>query len=169
MRFRVFQYPLPTGGELGDLNSFLGSQRIATVAHHVAATPHGAMLIFVVEVADGPAHRGQSGEKAKIDYRETLSPDQFALFTRLRAARKEWADAEGLPVYALFTNAQLARIAAGSFATAADLARIEGLGPARVERYAERLLSIVNPLPFAEPAPSAAGSDADRSPGAVAP
>ena len=156
MRFRVFQYPLPTVGELPDLNAFLASQRVATVDHHVVAHGQGGMLVFVVEVAGGPAGRAAPTGHGKVDYRETLSPAQFELFTRLRAARKAWADSEGLPVYALFTNAQLAQMAAGSCATAADLARIEGVGPARSEKYAERLLAILKPLPA--PADAAAGS-----------
>ena len=147
MRFRVFQYPLPTAGELSDLNAFLASQRVATVAHHVVAHGQGGMLVFVVEVAGGPAGRAAPSGHHKVDYRETLSPAQFELFTRLRAARKAWADSEGLPVYALFTNAQLAQMAVGPCATAADLARIEGVGPARSEKYAERLLAILNALP----------------------
>lgn len=165
MRFRVFQYPLPTSGALVELNSFLGAHRVASVAHHVATTAHGAMLLFVVEVADGPVPRGPGSPAAKVDYRETLSPDQFALFTRLRTARKSWADAEGLPVYALFTNAQLAKIAAGSFATAADLARIEGFGPARVEKYAERLLAIVNSLPPVGASAAATMAGVEHPPG----
>ena len=147
MRFRVFQYPLPTAGDLSDLNAFLGSQRVATVAHHVAATAQGTMLVFVVETTGGPAVRGPQAATSKIDYREKLSAEQFALFTNLRAARKAWADAEGLPVYALFTNAQLAQMATGAYATAADLGRIDGLGPARAEKYAERLLAILHPHP----------------------
>jgi superfamily II DNA helicase RecQ len=147
MRFRVFQYPLPTAGDLNDLNTFLGSQRVATVAHHVAETAQGTMLVFVVETAGGPTVRGPQSAAPKIDYREKLSAEQFVLFTNLRAARKAWADAEGLPVYALFTNAQLAQMATGAIATAADLGRIDGLGPARAEKYAERLLSILRPHP----------------------
>jgi superfamily II DNA helicase RecQ len=46
-----------------------------------------------------------------------------------------------MPAYAVFTNEQLAEIAKARCATLADLGKIEGIGPARVEKYGEAVLT----------------------------
>jgi superfamily II DNA helicase RecQ len=147
MRYRLFQYPLPVPPELEDLNAFIASQRIAAVTQYLVQTAGGGMLVFVVETVAGPAPRpGPGGTPApKVDYREELSADQFVRFSRLRDERKRWAEAEGLPVYTIFTNAQLAAMARGSFSTLAELGQIEGVGQARLEKYGTRLLVLLGP------------------------
>jgi len=60
MTFRVFQYPLPTNGDLSELNAYVGGHRVATVSHHVVSAAGSAMLVFVVETVgtarDKPAN-----------------------------------------------------------------------------------------------------------------
>jgi hypothetical protein len=51
MRFRLFQYTLPAGEDLADLNAFLASERVAAVSHHVVPHAGGPLLVFVVETA----------------------------------------------------------------------------------------------------------------------
>ena len=55
-----------------------------------------------------PATGEERGARGKIDYRERLSPEEFAVFARLRQMRKEISQAEAVPVYMVFTNEQLA-------------------------------------------------------------
>ncbi len=142
MRFRIFQYTLPAPPELDELNAFLASQRIAAVAHHIVPAGGASLLVFVVECAQGQAPRSASGA-VKVDYRDEFSAEQFAVFSRLREQRKRWAEAEGLPVYALFTNAQLAELVRRRPASLADLGQIEGLGSVRVQKYGAILLELV--------------------------
>jgi len=142
MRIRLFQYPLPAPPELEDLNAFLASQRVATVTHHVVPGPGGALLVFVVECVGGSAQRTGSPTTPKVDYREELTPEQFARYSRLREMRKEWADAEGVPVYTVFTNAQLAAMVQGPVTSRAGLEAIEGIGAGRLEKYAERITQL---------------------------
>lgn len=143
MNYRVFQYPLPAPEELPELNGFLASNRIATVSHHLATTPDGAMLVFVVQTAGPAAPAGTLRNTARTDFRELLSPAAFVVFDRLRKARKEWAEAEAVPVYTIFSNAQLADMVQRSVRSTGDLAKVEGVGPARIEKYGERLLAVV--------------------------
>jgi len=140
MRFRLFQYPLPADGELPELNVFLAAHRVATVQHHIVTTAGGPMLVFVVEAATGAAPATGGG---RIDYREVLSPEDFEVFRQLREARKRAAEAQGVPVYAVFSNAQLAAMAERRCATAAELAGIEGVGEGRVERFGEAVLAVL--------------------------
>ena len=74
---------------------------------------------------------GQAG--AKVDYRAELDAATFAMFSRLREARKLLAEKEGLPPYALFTNEQLAEVARRLPRSLGALREISGIGEARAE------------------------------------
>jgi DNA helicase-2/ATP-dependent DNA helicase PcrA len=65
------------------------------------------------------------------------------LFERLRAWRKERADAESVPAYVVFTDATLQLIAEQRPTSPAALLRISGVGPAKLERYGEGVLEVV--------------------------
>ena len=147
MNYRLFQYPLPAPPELEDLNAYLRTQRIAAVTHHLATTAGGTFLVFVVESVESGPVKSAGNYPPKTDFREQLSAAEFAVFSHLREERKKWAEAEGVPVYAVFTNAQLADMVKQRARTPADLRKIEGLGPARLEKYGPRLLAVLAELP----------------------
>lgn len=144
MQYRVFQYPLPTDPELPELNAFLTSQRIATVQQSIVNTSGGPMLVFVVESVSGTSQSsGAAAGKSKIDFREVLSENEFQIFSRLRDKRKEIANSDGVPVYAVFSNAQLADIVQKRVTTKKQLASVPGIGESRCEKYASQLLPIL--------------------------
>jgi DNA helicase-2/ATP-dependent DNA helicase PcrA len=64
------------------------------------------------------------------------------LLERLRAWRSVRARADGVPAYVVLHDRHLEAIAAASPTTLTALARIEGMGPRRLELYADDLLSI---------------------------
>jgi DNA helicase-2/ATP-dependent DNA helicase PcrA len=65
------------------------------------------------------------------------------LFGRLRAWRKAQADAQGSPPYIVFSDATLVAIADARPDSTSALARISGVGPMKLERYAEPLLAVL--------------------------
>jgi DNA helicase-2/ATP-dependent DNA helicase PcrA len=65
------------------------------------------------------------------------------LFDRLKRWRLERAKADGVPAYVVFHDATLAAIAEARPRDWADLAAISGVGPAKLERYADEVLGIV--------------------------
>jgi DNA helicase II / ATP-dependent DNA helicase PcrA len=65
------------------------------------------------------------------------------LFGRLRAWRKAQADAQGSAPYIVFSDATLVAIADARPQSAPALARISGVGPTKLERYAEPLLAVL--------------------------
>ena len=71
-----------------------------------------------------------AGTRNKIDYKEVLGADEFAVFARLRDLRKGVAQREAVPVYTIFTNEQLAKMVQARAATKSDL-EIAGVGDAR--------------------------------------
>ncbi len=66
-----------------------------------------------------------------MDYREVLSPEQFAAFVKLRTLRQTIAKDDAVPVYVIFTNEQLAAMVQKGAASKADLGRIDGVGEAQ--------------------------------------
>jgi DNA helicase-2/ATP-dependent DNA helicase PcrA len=66
-----------------------------------------------------------------------------ALLGRLKEWRRKRAQADGVPAYVVFHDRTLAEIAERRCRDWADLAAISGVGPAKLERYADEVLAIV--------------------------
>ncbi|NYG60500.1 DNA helicase-2/ATP-dependent DNA helicase PcrA [Nocardioides daedukensis] len=66
-----------------------------------------------------------------------------ALFERLRQWRKERASDDGVPAYVIFTDKTLEAIAEARPDNEAKLLRISGVGPAKIERYGEAVLELI--------------------------
>ncbi|MGB3917414.1 HRDC domain-containing protein [Thiothrix litoralis] len=47
-------------------------------------------------------------KRGQVDYREILVAEDFAIYAKLRDLRKTISEAENAPVYAIFSNAQMA-------------------------------------------------------------
>ena len=67
--------------------------------------------------------RNQNLSRNRVDYKAILPPDEFEVFSRLRELRKDIAQAEAVPVYALFSNEQLAQMVQRRCRSNGDLAR----------------------------------------------
>jgi DNA helicase-2/ATP-dependent DNA helicase PcrA len=65
------------------------------------------------------------------------------LFGRLRAWRRMQAHAQGVPAYVVFSDATLVGIADSGASNRAGLARVSGVGPTKLERYAEPVLIVL--------------------------
>jgi DNA helicase II / ATP-dependent DNA helicase PcrA len=65
------------------------------------------------------------------------------LFDRLKDWRRKRAQADGVPAYVVFHDRTLAEIAERKCKDWADLAAVSGVGPAKLERYADEVLAIV--------------------------
>ncbi len=143
MQFTVFQYNLPLEGELADLNSFLSSNRVVSVTREIANCATGPLLVFVVETAGGAKKTSASDRATAIDYKEVLPADEFAVFSALRERRKQFAEEEKIPLFAVFNNAQLAEMVTSRMTTIEEIAAIAGVGKSRVEKYAAAMCEIV--------------------------
>jgi DNA helicase-2/ATP-dependent DNA helicase PcrA len=65
------------------------------------------------------------------------------LLQRLKEWRRKRAQADGVPAYVVFHDRTLAEIADRNVKDRSDLAGIPGVGPAKLERYADEILAIV--------------------------
>jgi superfamily II DNA helicase RecQ len=129
------------GGEKSvteELNAFLRSHRIINVEKRLVDGERGTGWAFLVEY--GAAEGGKTtpdGQNQRVDYRAILNASEYALYEKLRGLRKDLAEKAGIPVYAVFTNEQLACMVKKPPHTAKDLLAIAGIGEARVKQFGE--------------------------------
>ena len=97
---------------------------------------------FLAELGVGSAPPA-ARSKTPRDRVSVEAPEHGPLFDRLREWRKRRAQADGVPAYVVFHDATLAAIAEERPASRAALAVISGVGPAKLERYADEVLQVV--------------------------
>lgn len=155
MSQHFFAIPALNGdAEAEVLNTWLRTQRALQVERHLVADGARSFWAICVTVAEGPGPlptslkrggrehgAGLEPNDRRIDYKTVLSPADFDLFSALRAWRKKAAEQEGVPLYALFSNQQLAAFAEQRCNSLAALHKVEGVGDARVQRYGAALLA----------------------------
>jgi superfamily II DNA helicase RecQ len=147
MAYRFFTISIRDDGTAeAELNAFLASHRVLAVDRRWVEQGGDSFWSLCVDYADrAPNGRGENRRagRGKVDYKEVLSDDDFALFARLRQVRKELAQREAVPVYTIFTNEQLSNIARQRPTSKANLEQITGIGDARVEKYGPAVLAVV--------------------------
>ncbi len=147
MAYRFFQVPVRDGGSAGEeLNRFLRGHRVVNVDRRWVDLGTESYWSFCVDYlepasASGSSARLPGDSRGKVDYREVLSPEQFAAFVKLRTLRQAISKEEAVPVYVIFTNEQLAAMVQKGAASKADLGRIDGVGEARIQKYGDRFLA----------------------------
>ena len=72
-----------------------------------------------------------------------LAPDDEPLFQALRRWRLEEAKTQGIPPYVVFHDTTLASIAAARPRTRGELARVPGVGAAKLEHYGTTILQVL--------------------------
>ncbi len=88
-----------------------------------------------------PARASNSATAARIGVDPAELAPADALFTRLRALRKQLADARSVPAYIVFSDGTLRAMAEACPTSAAALLEVPGVGPAKLERYGEAFLA----------------------------
>ncbi len=131
-----------------ELNRFLRSVKAVNVKSKLVTQGNNSYWNLSVEYNhDSSGIAGNTNvpvKKSKVDYREILSDDDFEIFAKLRDWRKQVAEKEAIPVYTIFTNEQLAQIAQNRVINKAGLQEISRVGEARVKKYGDDVVNIVN-------------------------
>lgn len=146
MPYKIFRVP-SCGCEASEqeLNGFLGNHKVIRVTQefvNVGVDSFWSFCVDYLEQGSGSKDNGSGRRRSKVDYKEILEPDEFTLFASLRDLRKELAQSEAVPVYAIFTNEQLAHIVQQRASTKESLRAISGLGDARIRKYGERVIEV---------------------------
>ena len=165
----------PSRGVLDEtpLREFVRDKVVLAVRDHfyqVGSTPHLTLVIEYRLPVPGAGARPDppgrpEGRGRTDDLRDGLAQPERELFDLLRAWRARLARDEGVPAYAILTNAELVAVARARPASPKALVGIPGLGRRRAERYGKEILAIVGqgapPLPAGESAAPSAAEEAD--------
>lgn len=136
MQVRIFSVCPEQNPEGEELNKFLRTHRVLNVSECWSEQKQAWQysVRFIGEEKPEPLRT------SKTDYRELLSDEEFERFSRLRSARKRLAEEDQVPVYVVFTNAELAQLAVLPTLDEAAMQTVKGIGEKRVERYGARLI-----------------------------
>lgn len=154
--FIPIRQPEPAQSEL---NAFLAGHRVLAVQREWLTDGAHSGWAFCVEVSAAPAPlppalkvngSGRGTRPEEVDYKQVLAPADFEVFARLRTLRKQLALAEGVPLYAVGSNEQLAALVTQRVRSLDAMTTIDGMGPARVNKYGPALLAALLAEPPAE-------------------
>ncbi len=141
MRVKFFAVPALDSTEAeAAVNSFLAGQRVTSIDRQLVSDRSGSYWALCVTYVEGGSGRSKAPKKGKIDYREVLPPDEFEVYAELRRLRKELAERDGVPLYAIFTNEQMAAMVQQKIDTSQDLGRLAGVGPSKIAKYGQAFL-----------------------------
>ena len=145
MQIKIFNIPIGADDDLvEEMNHFLRANKIIDIKRDLAQLDGNSLWTFCITYmaasrptdADGVKH----GSSNKVDYKEVLEPDVFKRFSDLRKIRKQIADNEAIPAYAVFTDAELADMAKLPALSIESMQKIPGIGKKKVEKYANAFI-----------------------------
>ena len=112
LRFFVVSAMNPEAAEQ-ELNGFIASHKVVSIERKLIDQGVNSFWAICVDYLDRTPNDGISRSNVarnRVDYKAILPPEEFAVYSQLREMRKELAQTEAVPVYALFTNEQLAQM-----------------------------------------------------------
>ncbi|MDR1122222.1 MAG: HRDC domain-containing protein [Dysgonamonadaceae bacterium] len=140
MQFKIFTIPVTDDGTaMEEMNRFLRGHKTLEVEQQLISTKTGSQWHFCVKYLANAQPENKVQNTSKIDYKDVLDERTFALFSILREVRKKIAEEDGLPVYAVFTNEELANIASLENMTVENVKKVKGIGDKKAERFGKRL------------------------------
>jgi len=149
MAYRFFTVPLAQPDKsMERLNRFLASYQVVEVDRQFHAHAGQAFWHFCVNYVPSSQSGSvvQGPRYGKVDYKEVLSEDDFVVYAKLRELRKQIAEELSIPVFAIFTNEQLAQMTRRSVDSITQLQEIDGIGPKKADAFGERFLGAVREM-----------------------
>ena len=135
------------GADSERLNALVRTKRVIGLTKRWVEQGDRSFWAFCVQYLDRPPRPASdptaAAAKRGIDYKEILSAEEFAVFVKLRDWRRAAAQVDGMPVFAIFNNQQLAAMVQNRVRTAEQLGAIAGVGAARVEKHGAEVLRIL--------------------------
>ncbi|MEO1413407.1 MAG: HRDC domain-containing protein [Bacteroidota bacterium] len=136
MQIKIFTIPIHDGELLNEeLNRFLRSKRVLQTEIQLVQHGQGTFWTFCIQyLEDNPTKPVSRGRK-KVDYKEVLDEASFQRFTEMRQIRRQLAQEEGIPAYAIFTDEEMAELAKLEQRTATSMRKVKGIGPKKMEKF----------------------------------
>ena len=145
MQIKLINVPLTDDGAMqGELNKFLAGHKVLEVEQKFFQNEKGGCWSFCIRYIETAAssQASQFTGKEKIDYKQVLSEQEFAVFSKLRECSKVIAAEDAVPAYAVFTDEELAGIARLPEIETVKLINIKGIGDKKVEKYGKKIAAM---------------------------
>lgn len=146
MQYKFFSVPAinsELSGQEEEFNSFLRSHRIINVQRELINNGANSFWSCCVEFIENNSTSFTKGAiKEKVDYRSLLSEEEFIKFKLLRECRKQIAEEEAIPPFAIFLDEHLAGMVKLPQIDLISLRKINGVGEKKVEKYGSRFLEL---------------------------
>jgi len=135
------------GFDAAELVAFCEAHEVHAWAEHFfvnGGRPELAVVLQYEERAE--RKRGGRAPNQEREQRRELPAAVRPVYDRLRQWRSLRARQDGVPVYVVFGNAELAAIAAARPKTKEALRSIEGIGKAKADKYADDVFAVLATL-----------------------
>jgi superfamily II DNA helicase RecQ len=140
MQIKIITIPVLGGEAMNEeLNGLLRSKKILQVERHLSESSQGLLWCFCVTYLEG-GEAPAAGRNEPVDYREILDEESFQRFALLRNVRKKIAAEDGLKVFQVLTNREMAELSKLEELTAEAMKKVPGIGDKKLERFGERLI-----------------------------
>lgn len=146
MQIQIFTIPILGGEEMmQEMNHFLRANRVSDIQKTMTQSAGVSYWTFCITYLPQCPVKGADAvlpRKSKIDYREVLEEPEFVRFCEYRKIRKQIAENQAIPPYAVFTDAELAEIAKLDPPSLKGLKSIPGIGDKKVEKYGAYFIDV---------------------------
>lgn len=141
MQVKIYTIPIIGGESINEeMNVFLRSKKILQVENHIVTSGQNSFWSFCIRYIEDTTINER--EKQKVDYRQVLDEPTFHKFSRLREIRKQLAQDDAVPAYAVFTDEELSNIAKLETITLAGMKKIKGIGEKKIEKYGHHFVKM---------------------------
>ncbi len=160
MKLTVINLPYDelAGFDSAPLDQFCDTHMVTAWVDHFfqhGGEPHLAVIVAYDDRSE--RKRARSASRRERDPRQELPPQARPAYDRLREWRSLRARQDGVPIYVVFNNRELAAIAVAAPDDREALKAIEGIGKGKADKYADDVFLVLGSL--AEP-------DHEETPGA---
>lgn len=146
MQIKIFTISVFDNDEmLREMNNFLATHKVVEVTQAFSENAYWTFCVrYTLGAADnnGSLTKGNVSSQKKIDYKSVLSDEEFVRFSAMRSIRKKLADDDGIPAFAVFTDAELAGFSKLEELSVSSLTNISGVSKQRAQNYGEKLISM---------------------------
>ena len=150
MQIKIFSVPIGDDGSMvEEMNHFLRANKIIDIKKDLAMLEGNSCWTFCITYLQDTRAAEVSGGRqvngnGKVDYKEVLEPEVFERFSALRKVRKQIAESEAIPAFAVFTDAELAEMAKLKELTPSAMQDIPGIGKKKIEKYGNAFMTSQN-------------------------
>ena len=142
MQIEIFTLPVYDNREqTEEMNNFLRGHKIIDIEKKFIDSGTSSFWTFMVRYVTGEAFKNEVKKSTK-DYKAELEPRVFVIYTELRKIRKIVAEEKNLPLYSLFSNAELSEIAKLDELTNENVIKIKGIGKNKMDNYGKRIIQL---------------------------